>query len=240
MSALAKAFNPGGSPPTGSVEAPNQLSDLYVHGFERTVVFPCGHIFGDRCVREEYQEQRDLACPSCGFRMAYTDCGYAIAPAIISVSCAGSVRDTFPLTIPEEGESGRTTAEPPIEHDGHRRQHVNYGIKDMPSEIMMLVQPDFITRRTDGSAQKATEERDQRDVNTALLNTMVLTELEDTVWHRTATRQLAKEQMRRHSAGVGAVEYYLLGFAHALGEELPADVVAVPRQPSVRGSDKNT
>ncbi|KAI8954640.1 hypothetical protein F4801DRAFT_479946 [Xylaria longipes] len=243
VTALTQAFDPGRTSLTGSADPLEQLFNLYVHGFERTVIFPCGHVFGDQCVRGEYQEQRDLACPSCGFRMAYTKCGHAIAPAIIPVSRTGSIRDTFPLTIPEGGRppsyckecrwvaiqaklryalnsecvicAQRARAgvrlENPIEHDGHRRQHANYGMKDMLSEIMMLVQPDFITRKTKGSAQKEIDERDQRDVNTALLNAMVLTELEDTVWHRTATKQLAKEQARRHAAGVRAVEYYVLG-----------------------------
>ncbi|KAI0440877.1 hypothetical protein F4803DRAFT_552683 [Xylaria telfairii] len=105
-----------------------------------------------------------------------------------------------------------------IEHDRHRRQHVNYGIKGMLSEIMMLAQPDFITRRTEGSGQKTMEERDQRDVNTALLNAMVLTELEDTVWHCTATKSLAKEQAKGHIAGVRAIEYHLLGLLMRSGK----------------------
>lgn len=146
---------------TGSIERLNQLSNLYVHGLEQIVVFPCGHGFGDRCVREEYLEQRDLAC-SCGFRMAYTNCGYAIAPVMIPASCAGSIRDTFSFTIPEGGQTPshckecrwvtiqaklryalnpecvicarRARAgvalrlENPIEHDGHRRQHVTTGL----------------------------------------------------------------------------------------------------------------
>ncbi|KAI1757485.1 hypothetical protein F4782DRAFT_525299 [Xylaria castorea] len=225
--ALTEAFNLGRTPSTGSAEPITQLFNLYVQGLERIVVFPCGHVFGDRCV-QEHLEQSDLACPSCGFRMVYTNCGHAIAPAIIPASCTCSVRDTFPLTIPEGGRTPSNCKEcrwiaiqtklryalnsecvmcaqrvragvqlnNPIEHDEHRSQHVNYGIKHVLSEIMMLVQPDFITRKTEGSVQKAIEERDQRDINIAVLNAMALTELEDTVWHRTAMRQLTEKQKK--------------------------------------------
>ncbi|KAI0860947.1 hypothetical protein F4860DRAFT_503579 [Xylaria cubensis] len=240
---LTEAFNVGSTPSIGSIEPLSQLSNLYVQGYERIVVFPCGHIVGDKCVRKEQREQRDLACPSCGFRMVYTNCGHAIAPAILPASCAGSVRDTFPLTIPEGGRTPsnckecrwvaiqakiryalnsecvictqRSRAgvqlENPIEHDEHRSRHVNYGIRRVLDEIMMLVQPEFITRTTKDSVQKATEERDQRNVNTALLNAMALTEREDTVWHRTTTKQLTRQQARTHTAGVRAIQHHILG-----------------------------
>ncbi|KAI0554908.1 hypothetical protein F4679DRAFT_579252 [Xylaria curta] len=240
---LTEGSDVGGTHLVGSVEPLGQLCNLYVQGFERIVVFPCGHVFGDKCVREEYWEQRDLACPSCGFRMVYTNCGHAIVPAIVPTSCAGSVRDTFPLTIPEGGQIPNNCKEcrwigiqaklryalnsecvicaqrakagvqldNPAEHDEHRSQHVNYGIRHVLNETMMLVHPEFITRSTKTSAQKAMEDRDQRNVNTALLNAMALTELEDTVWHRTVMRQLTEQQMRSHTAGVRAIEHYVLG-----------------------------
>jgi hypothetical protein len=75
---------------------------------------------------------------------------------------------------------------------------------------MMLVQPEFITRETETSVQKATEERDRRDVNAAILHATVLTELEDTIWRRTATKQLTKEQVRKHASGLKAVERCVL------------------------------
>jgi hypothetical protein len=77
-------------------------------------------------------------------------------------------------------------------------------------EIMMLVQPDFITRETETSAQKKIEDGDRRDVSAALLNAMVLTELEDTIWHRTATKKLTKDQTRRHTLGVQSIESCIL------------------------------
>jgi hypothetical protein len=89
---------------TGRLEL---MTILYSHGFEQTVVFPCGHVFGDRCVRERFHNRSDLTCPSCGFKMTYKRCDHAIAPAVIPVRYSSSVRDTFPLTIPEGGQEPR-------------------------------------------------------------------------------------------------------------------------------------
>ncbi|KAI1169528.1 PEBP-like protein [Nemania sp. FL0916] len=220
----------------GSVEPLDQLVNMFIHGFEQTALLPCGHVFGARCLRQEYSGQRHLVCPSCGFQMTYASCGHAIPPAIVPINSAGSVRDTFPLTIPEGGlkpshckecrwrairiklrhalnsecvicmerkEAGR-------EHNVHYARHVECGIKDVLSQVMMLVQPDFVTRTTADSVRKAREETDRRDVNTALLYAMVLTELESTMWRETATNRLTSEQRRRHAAGVNAIESYIL------------------------------
>ncbi|KAJ2989871.1 hypothetical protein NUW58_g3247 [Xylaria curta] len=97
------------------------------------------------------------------------------------------------------------------EHDEHRRRHIGEGIKETLSRIMMLVQPDFITRDTKESARKTAKERDRRDAETALLYAIVLTDLEDSIWRRTATRKLTTEQARRHAAGVHVIESHILG-----------------------------
>ncbi|GAW26326.1 putative phosphatidylethanolamine-binding protein [Rosellinia necatrix] len=225
------------------VQPLDELVSLTVHGFERTVIFPCGHFFGDRCVREKLLEEGGLTCPSCGFQMAYSNCGHAIVPAIIPASGAGCIRDTFPLTMPEGGpapshckecrwraiqgrlryalspdcvvcarmaRAGVLSEDDSAEHDAHHTRHVQGGIKDALGEIMMLAHPDFITRDTKESARKAAGERDRRDAHGALLFAMVLTELEDTVWHRTPTRWLSEERERIHEAGVRHIECYLL------------------------------
>ncbi|KAI1828176.1 hypothetical protein F4861DRAFT_489020 [Xylaria intraflava] len=257
ISGLARAWTTGGEHPMEYAErlVLNRSADLYAHGFERTVIFPCGHIFGDRCVREKLINQnnprRNLTCPSCGFQMIYEKCGHAIVPALICASGSDSIRDSFPLTIPEGGQRpnyckecrwrlireklGYTlnsvcvmcTQEPkmgipedPMKHGEHRRQHVQHGIRDGFRDIMMLVQPDFTTRETENSAQKAKGERDQRNAKIALLNVMALTELEETVWYRTATTErLREEQYRQHMAGVQAIEYCILSFLMGSGEK---------------------
>ncbi|KAI3337249.1 hypothetical protein HD806DRAFT_32403 [Xylariaceae sp. AK1471] len=242
ISALAQSFMLIEERSTGCGEPLDQLVNLYVHGFEQTVVFPCGHVFGDRCVREKYVDQRELTCPSCEFQMTYTSYGHAIIPAIIPMRGIDSIRDTFPLTIPEGGQAprhckecrwkaikakiryalnsecviyvqkaGARVPQDPIEHDVHRIRHIKYGAKEVISRVMMLVQPEFITRETETSAQRAVEEGDRQNVNTAVLNAMVLTELEGTIWHRTATKQLTKEQVRRHALGLRVIESCIFG-----------------------------
>ncbi|KAI0115856.1 hypothetical protein GGR51DRAFT_555732 [Nemania sp. FL0031] len=232
----------------GSAKPLDTLVDLYAHGFEQTVVLPCGHVFGDRCIREKFLGQKDVVCPSCGFQMTYVRCGHAIAPAIIPIiGSAGSrsIRDTFPLTIPEGGPPPAQCKEcrwkaikarlryalalecvmcvqksrPGVpfglenarEHDSHYARHLNHGVKKVLSDIMMLVQPEFITRSTEESARKTMEEEDRRRADTALLNVVVLTELENCFWQCAAISNISEEQVRKHSAGVRAVEWNILG-----------------------------
>ncbi|KAI1810893.1 hypothetical protein GGS20DRAFT_149443 [Poronia punctata] len=223
----------------GCTEPRDLLQVLYAHGFERTVVFPCGHVFGDRCVRDIFVEQSGLACPSCGYKMAYRNCGHAIAPAVIPVQYADSIRHTFPLTIPEGGAEpvnckecrwevlrarlryafgtecaicARNDGAVELkEHEAHRIRHIEFGIKEAISQIMMLAQPEFITRESTAAHEKAVEEKDVREVNAALLHAMVMTELESTIWQRAGTNQLTKEQARRHSLEVQAMESWILG-----------------------------
>jgi len=224
---------------TGRLEL---MAMLYSHGFEQTVVLPCGHVFGDRCVRERFYNRSGLTCPSCGFKMAYKRCGHAIAAAVIPVRYGSSVRDTFPLTIPEGGEEPRHCKEcrweasqaklryaldtecvicaakasagipvDPNEHSAHRAQHVNYGVREAIAQVMELVQPEFITRESKTTQQRARDEKDTRDVNTALLHATAMTELEGTIWYRAGMNQLTKEQTKRHAVDVQAMEDWVLG-----------------------------
>ncbi|KAI1108947.1 hypothetical protein F5Y14DRAFT_56420 [Nemania sp. NC0429] len=244
ISTLARTLTlplpPDGERATKPIEPRDHQLNLYIQGFEQTVVFPCGHLYGDRCLREGFMDRGQLACPSCGFKMTYPSCGHAIAPAIIPITPgdAGPVRDTFPLTMHEGGRfpdnckecrwkeirarlADALGAECTLcaqkggddeDHDAHRARHVEgVGIKEAMGKIMMLVQPDFVTRETKTSAEKTRQERDHRDANTALLVVLALTELEETVWRRTATRQLTEAQARRHAAGFRAIEQHLLG-----------------------------
>ncbi|KAI1085493.1 hypothetical protein F5B20DRAFT_567478 [Whalleya microplaca] len=73
------------------------------HDLERTVALPCGHVFGESCIGERSTGKDDLTCPSCDFKMVYKDCSHAIAPILIPVKGHNPIRDTFPLTIPEDG-----------------------------------------------------------------------------------------------------------------------------------------
>ncbi|KAI1434412.1 hypothetical protein GGR50DRAFT_411493 [Xylaria sp. CBS 124048] len=254
ISGLVRKFIDAGERAPEYVAHPalSRPDDLYAHGFERTVVFPCGHIFGDRCLRNlaNPSTQKNLTCPTCGFPMTYEACGHAIAPAVIcdSVHDDASLLDTFPLTIPEGGQKPRhckecrwrmirkklsytlnaacvlcshTTAQTEdavAEHEAHRLRHIEQGLKDGLGEIMKLVQPDFITRETERSAQKAKEENEQRDVNTALLYAIALTELEETIWYRTSLKEFSKERERRHALGVQAIENVILGLLMGYGE----------------------
>ncbi|KAI0390161.1 hypothetical protein F5Y17DRAFT_81525 [Xylariaceae sp. FL0594] len=111
ISALAQSLIEGEESTDGRGGRGALRALLYAHGFEQTLVLPCGHIFGDRCLREGYDSQGGPSCPSCGYKMAYKDCGHAIAPAVIPVRCSRSLRETFPLTIPEGGEEPRQCKE---------------------------------------------------------------------------------------------------------------------------------
>ncbi|TGJ87359.1 hypothetical protein E0Z10_g1337 [Xylaria hypoxylon] len=93
-------------------------------------------------------KQGSPVCPSCGFEMAYTSRGHAIAPSMIPIIDIDPIRDTFSFPMPEV-----------------------YMIKNVLGGIMLIlaIQPDFITRGIEKSVQKAMEERDRREVNTALL-----------------------------------------------------------------------
>ncbi|KAI1203229.1 hypothetical protein F5X97DRAFT_161448 [Nemania serpens] len=244
VSAPARTLTPDGEDSTEPVGPRDQQVNMYMHGFEQTVVLPCGHLFGERCIREKFMDRGDLSCPLCGFKMTYPSCGHAIAPAIIALPLGGpgSVRDTVPLTIPEGGPSPSNCKQcrwkeiraklvyalgaecapcaqkkkagdghglDDATHEAHRARHVERGVREAMGEIMALVQPDFVTRETETSAEKTREERDRRDANTALLNVLVLTEVEDTLWRRTATTQLTEAQAKRHSAGCRAIEAHV-------------------------------
>ncbi|KAI0148463.1 hypothetical protein GGR57DRAFT_241484 [Xylariaceae sp. FL1272] len=91
------------------VDQVNHAARLQARNIERTVAFPCGHVFGDRCVSKMFVDDRNKspACPVCGYQMSYTGCGHAIAPALIPVNGTAPVRDLFALTVSEGGQPPR-------------------------------------------------------------------------------------------------------------------------------------
>ncbi|KAK6953132.1 hypothetical protein Daesc_005432 [Daldinia eschscholtzii] len=216
------------------------------HGIEQTVVLACGHVFGDRCVRNLLAQGSDLVCPSCGYRMAYQGCGHAIPPALIPIKGDNSVRDTFPLTIPEGAKDPhncmecrwkhirshirytladecilcrqRTLAHVPLDaagHRTHREQHVSVGLRQALDEIMALIWPEFVTRETNTSLAKASSESERHQIHVSLLNAMVLSELDETIWYRTKagrSTHLTKEQLRRHARGIESIEQTLMSW----------------------------
>ncbi|KAI0382711.1 hypothetical protein F5Y04DRAFT_252182 [Hypomontagnella monticulosa] len=100
-------------------------------------------------------------------------------------------------------------------HRVHRNQHVNLGIKNAFYDIVMLVWPEFLTRETESSASKSATEQDRREVHASLLNALVLSELDETMWYRTKAGKgwnLTKEQLRKHAQGTATIEQTLLGW----------------------------
>ncbi|KAI6087348.1 hypothetical protein F4821DRAFT_236264 [Hypoxylon rubiginosum] len=104
ISGSARDLTSSSLPPTKHLEAHRHLPRYLEHGLERTVALACGHVFGDRCIREiQSKATGDLTCPSCGYQVAYK-CGHAIRPALIPVDGHELVRDKFPLTTSEGAE----------------------------------------------------------------------------------------------------------------------------------------
>ncbi|KAI1263966.1 PEBP-like protein [Xylariaceae sp. FL1019] len=212
---------------------------LHARNIERTVAFPCGHIFGARCVSKMFagERNRSPACPVCGYQMSYTGCGHAIAPTRIPINGTAPVRDLFALTVSEGGQLPRNCKQcrwkaietklsyalssecvicrqkvktgfpaDPIEHDAHRTHHLEVGIRAALRGIVELLQPILTTRKTESADQKAVEDDDRRAVNLSLLHAMVLTDLESTVWLRTPTTNISKEQQVKHDKGFESIQ----------------------------------
>ncbi|KAI1781344.1 hypothetical protein F4818DRAFT_398757 [Hypoxylon cercidicola] len=248
ISGSAREFTSSSIPLTKHLEAHQHLPTYVKHDLERTAVLACGHVFGDRCLRDlQSQQQRtgDLICPSCRFRVAYPSCGHAIRPALIPVDGYEPVRDGFPLTISEGCEPKNclecrwklarsvlryaladecifcrqiNEARMPVEmagHQIHRDQHMDIGLRKTLEDVVVLILPEFVTRETTSSAAKEMADSDRRQIHVSLLNTMVLSELEDTIWYRTKAgrgNHLTKEQLKNHARGVASIEESLFGW----------------------------
>ncbi|KAI1396759.1 hypothetical protein F4819DRAFT_474266 [Hypoxylon fuscum] len=246
ISKSARDFTSFTNPPAEHIGTHRHLPNYIKHGLERTVALACGHVFGDRCVRDLLGQQSDLTCPSCGFRAAYTGCDHAIRPALVPVDGYDSVRDSFPLTIAEGGADPTNCLEcrwkfirsniryalsdecilcrhkndarilfNPTEHRTHRDQHVHMGLRRTLDDVVLLVWPEFVTRETESSAAKALADSDRRQIQVSLLNAMVLSELEDTIWYRTKggkPNSLTKEQLKKHTRGLASIEQSLLSW----------------------------
>ncbi|KAI1803518.1 hypothetical protein F4811DRAFT_524422 [Daldinia bambusicola] len=176
--------------------------------------------------------------------MAYQGCSHAIPPALIPIDGNNSVRDTFPLTIPEGAKDPqgcmecrwrhirshmryaladeciicrqRTLANVPLDapgHRAHREQHVSSGLRQALDETVALIWPEFVTRETNTSLAKALAESERHQIHVSLLNAMVLSELDETIWYRTKagrSTHLSKDQLRRHAGGMESIEQTLL------------------------------
>ncbi|KAI1413063.1 hypothetical protein F5Y13DRAFT_162434 [Hypoxylon sp. FL1857] len=246
ISRSAREFTSSTDIPPEEFETHRHLFNYAKHGIERTVALACGHVFGDRCIRDLLAQGSDLTCPSCGFRMTYQGCGHAIRPALVPVDGDEPVRDKFPLTIAEGGNDPhnctdcrwklirsniryaladeciicrqRSQARLPLDatgHRTHREQHINIGVRHALEDAVTLIWPEFLTRETDTSAMKAASDNERRQIHVSLLNAMVLSELEDTIWYRTRAGKgtiLNKEQLRKHARGVASVEQSLLSW----------------------------
>ncbi|KAJ8119314.1 hypothetical protein ONZ43_g3711 [Nemania bipapillata] len=195
---------------TGSAEPLDQLANPYA-------AYICGHAIAPAilpmgsagCIRDAFPltmpegGPQPSQCKECRWRQIQVKLRYALDSEC--VMCAQRAR---------AGVAPKHS----LEHEAHYARHLEYGIGDVLGEIMMLVQPEFITRNTKESAQKAMEEGDRRRVNVALLKAMVFTELEGTVWNCIAMKKLTGEQARRHAAGVRAIECYVLDLLMANGK----------------------
>ncbi|KAI1331108.1 hypothetical protein F5Y16DRAFT_395544 [Xylariaceae sp. FL0255] len=237
----------------------NHAAELYAHGFERTVILPCGHIFGERCMSKLVLSETNPRCPSCSYQMIYTGCGHSIPPYPIVVNGTDAIRNTIPLTIPEGATlrnckecwwraikakmryalgteciictqkaaagvpTDATEGNPNTEHNAHQSRHFSVGVREALAEIVDLAQPAAVGMRTDKIDSDATsgldrrkkaeqDEADRRAVNLSLLNAIVLTEMEDTVWSRTPVAALSRDAIRRHGRGLASIEDCVLGW----------------------------
>ncbi|RYP75550.1 hypothetical protein DL769_003796 [Monosporascus sp. CRB-8-3] len=171
---------------------------------------PCGHFIapalipvkGNRPVRDEFPltipegGKIPSACKECRWRTVQSKLRFVLA-----ADC-GLCRQRAELEMPYSE----------TEHEAHRAQHRAFGLRDALAEIMELVWPDFVTRETGSSADKATAEADRRQATLSLLVAMVLSEVEDTVWYHTPARKSSGDVTRRHAAAVNSIEQSLLSW----------------------------
>ncbi|RYO96475.1 hypothetical protein DL765_011564 [Monosporascus sp. GIB2] len=171
---------------------------------------PCGHFIapalipvnGNDPVRDRFPltipEGGNVpsACKECRWRTVQSKLRFVLA-----ADC-GLCRQRAELEMPSNE----------AEHEAHRAQHRAFGLKDALAEIMELVWPDFVTRETGSSADKAMADADRRLATLSLLVAMVLSEVEDTVWYCTPSRKPSGEVTRRHAAAVTSIEHSLLSW----------------------------
>ncbi|KAF2967304.1 hypothetical protein GQX73_g6268 [Xylaria multiplex] len=64
---------------------------------ENICVLPCGHFFGDECIRNWVGQRHDdidgATCPKCRFQLTHKECGHEITPAIVPSLCPFDPRD---------------------------------------------------------------------------------------------------------------------------------------------------
>ncbi len=171
---------------------------------------PCGHpvapalvpVDGNEPVRDRFPltipegGPRPSACKECRWKAIATQLHFALA-----ADC---------VLCRQKGEAGMPYSE--ADHEDHRARHLGSGVRDSLAEIMRLVWPDFVTRETDSSAERAEADADRRQATLSVLVVMVLSEMEDAVWCRTPAKKLSAEHLGRHYAGVSSIEKTLLGW----------------------------
>ncbi|KAI2612178.1 uncharacterized protein GGS25DRAFT_109341 [Hypoxylon fragiforme] len=104
-------------------------------------------------------------------------------------------------------------------HRAHRDLHMKFGLRQALDDTLRLVWPEVVTRETEWSAEMTAADTDRRQVHASLLNAMVLSEIDATIWYRTKAGSkgssgttLTKEQQKTHAQGVAAIEQSLLGW----------------------------
>ncbi|RYP10709.1 hypothetical protein DL764_000499 [Monosporascus ibericus] len=176
----------------------------------KMIYVPCGHFIapalipvnGNDPVRDRFPltipEGGNVpsACKECRWRTVQSKLRFVL------VADCGLCRQRAELEMPYSE----------AEHEAHRAQHRAFGLKDTLAGIMELVWPDFVTRETGSSADKATADADRRQATLSLLVAMALSEVEDTVWYRTPARKPSGEVTRRNAAAVNSIEKSLLSW----------------------------
>ncbi|KAL7626493.1 hypothetical protein AAE478_003265 [Parahypoxylon ruwenzoriense] len=135
-------------------------------------------------------------CLECRWKMIRSNLRYALAEECVLCRQRSEAR------MPVDASAHRT----------HRDRYISYGLREALKHIAMLVFPEFVTRETDTSSDKATADEERIQIHISLLNAMVLSELDDTIWYRTKANNLSKEQVIRHARGVASIEQALLSW----------------------------
>ncbi|KAI1373449.1 hypothetical protein F4677DRAFT_223809 [Hypoxylon crocopeplum] len=208
--------------PCGHVFGDRCISDLLAQGTDlgcpscgfKMSYQGCGHIIRPAPVPVDgYEPIRDLFpltmpeggndpqnCTECRWKQIRSNIRYALSDECIL--CRRRNSSHIPLDL--------------AEHRKHRERHINVQVRQALDEMVALVWPEFITRETELSAVKAATDNEHRQIQVSLLNAMVLSELDETLWYRTkaskTTSNLTKEQQRKHSRAVASIEQCLLGW----------------------------
>ncbi|KAI1099923.1 hypothetical protein F4804DRAFT_320381 [Jackrogersella minutella] len=205
----------------GHVFGDRCISDLLAHGTDficpscgfRMAYQGCGHTIrpaliptaGDEPVRDEFPltiaegGTDPQNCMECRWKLIRSNIRYTLSDDCVICRQRSLARVPLDATA----------------HRAHREEHISIGVRHALDDLVSLIWPEFITRDTDSSNLKAVVDDERRQVHVSLLNAMVLSELEETLWYRTKAGKgssLTKEQLRKHARGVASIEQSLLGW----------------------------